>query len=65
MFPLKVWQSCSSDPFSLQPKQLQPDYVSSHNNLSKSLNELQQKVTAKDAEIQKLTQDLKEKDEQS
>jgi len=63
MFPLKVWQSCSSDP--LQPKQLQPDYVSSHNNLSKSLNELQQKVTAKDAEIQKLTQDLKEKDEQS
>jgi hypothetical protein len=39
--------------------------VSSHNNLSKSLNELQQKVTAKDAEIQKLTQDLKEKDEQS
>ena len=31
------------------------------NNLSKSLNELQQKVTAKDAEIQKLTQDLKER----
>jgi len=34
------------------------------NNLSKSLNELQQKVTAKNAKIQKLTQDLKEKDEQ-
>jgi chromosome segregation ATPase len=32
--------------------------------LSKSFNELQQKVTAKDAEIQKLTQDLKEKDDQ-
>ncbi len=26
----KVWQSCSSAPFSLQPKQLQPDYVSSY-----------------------------------
>jgi len=26
----KVLQSCSSDPFNLQPKQLQPDYVSSH-----------------------------------
>lgn len=32
--------------------------------LSKSLNELQQKLTAKDAETQKLTQDLKEKDDQ-
>ena len=26
----KVRQSCSSDPFSLQSKQLQPDYVSSY-----------------------------------
>ena len=26
----KVYQSCSSDPFSLQSKTLQPDYVSSH-----------------------------------
>ena len=28
---VKVWQSCFSSPFSLQPKQLQPDYVSSYN----------------------------------
>lgn len=34
------------------------------NTLSKSLNELQQKLTAKDAGIQKITQDLKEKDDQ-
>lgn len=34
------------------------------NFLSKSSNELQQKLTAEDAEIQKLKQDLKEKDEQ-
>jgi hypothetical protein len=27
----KVRQSCFSDPFSLQSKQLQPDYVSSYN----------------------------------
>jgi len=26
----KVRQACASDPFSLQSKQLQPDYVSSH-----------------------------------
>ena len=29
----KVRQSCSSDPFSLQSKQLQSDYVSSHDLL--------------------------------
>jgi len=29
-FSAKVRQSFFSDPFSLQPKQLQPDYVSSH-----------------------------------
>jgi len=29
-FFAKAPQSRSSDPFSLQPKQLQPDYVSSH-----------------------------------
>ncbi|MBC2696347.1 MAG: hypothetical protein HF982_13945 [Desulfobacteraceae bacterium] len=33
--------------------------------LSKSSNELQQKLTAEDAEIQKLKQDLKEKNEQT
>lgn len=26
----KVRQTCTSDPFSLQPKQLQPDYVNSY-----------------------------------
>ncbi len=26
----KVWQSCFSDPFSLQSKQLQPDYMGSY-----------------------------------
>jgi hypothetical protein len=31
----KVRQSCFSDPFSLQSKQLQPDYVSSYKGLIK------------------------------
>ena len=34
-FSAKVLQSYSSDLFSLQPKQLQPDYVSSYNTNSK------------------------------
>ncbi len=37
----KVRQSCSSDPFSLQSKQLQPDYVSSHNNIKEFLDKLE------------------------
>jgi len=49
---------------------LMPVYKEYKNNkseldfLSKSSSELQQKLTAKDAEIQKFTQDLKEKDGQ-
>jgi hypothetical protein len=33
----KVRQSCLSDPFSLQSKQLQPDYVSSYLDIRKAL----------------------------
>ena len=49
---------------------LMPVYKEYKNNkadldfLSKSSNELQQKLAAKDSEIQKFTQDLKEKDDQ-
>jgi hypothetical protein len=45
----KVRQSCSSDPFSLQPKQLQPDYLSSYNLTPHSL-----KVYTKDWRITKI-----------
>ncbi len=39
----KVRQSCFSDPFSLQPKQLQSDYVSSYKQLYIFASQLQTK----------------------